>query len=234
VSDGIVGTCSEVERHYVRVQSQPDPGSVRPAAVLQRSLAAVAKREAAGEPYDVTGDFYMSICQDLRLQQIESELTVAAREGFALCAMRARVGAPGQDKGMDMKALSDCFLHLQVLYEKNPATPRQLEFALYRFLMWLGLTAQGASDATAQLNSSLRYACTHTHTHTHTHTRTRARTHTAQFNSSFRYARVSRLFLTCCRSFLMYIWCLMTHHADLRLAYLRYACSNRSIIIYQH
>lgn len=156
VSDGIVGTCTEVERPYERVQSQPDPKTVRPAAVLKRSMQAVARREAAGEPYDDTGDFYMSICQDLRLQQIESELTVAVREGFAVCAMRARVGPPDEDKGMDTKALSDCLLHLHTLYAKNIGQPRQLEFAVYRFLMWLGLTARGAPDATAQLNSSLK------------------------------------------------------------------------------
>jgi len=156
VSDGIVGTCTEVERRYVRVQSQPDPKTVRPASILQRSLQAVARREAAGEAYDDTGDFYMSICQDLRLQQIEDKLTVEAREGFAICAMRARVGLPGEDKGMDTKALSDCLLHLHSLYGKNARQPRQLEFAVYRFLMWLGLTATGAPDATAQLNSSLK------------------------------------------------------------------------------
>ena len=54
VSDGIVGTCSDVERRYVRVQSQPDPASVRPAAVLAEALQAVARREAAGEPYETT------------------------------------------------------------------------------------------------------------------------------------------------------------------------------------
>ena len=156
VSDGIVGTCTEVERRYVRVQSQPDPKTVRPASILQRSLQAVARREAAGEAYDDTGDFYMSICQDLRLQQIEDKLTVEAREGFAICAMRARVGHPGEEKGMDTKALSDCLLHLHSLYGKNARQPRQLEFAVYRFLMWLGLTAKGAPDATAHLNSSLK------------------------------------------------------------------------------
>jgi len=161
VSDGIVGTCAEVERRYVRVQSQPDPGSVRPAPVLQKALLAVARREAAGEPYEDTNDFYMSICQDLRLQQIESELTVAAREGFALCAMRARVGPPGGDKTLDVKALSDCLLHLRALYARNPGQPRQLEFAVYRFLMWLGLAAGGAADTAAQLGMALRDVAAH-------------------------------------------------------------------------
>ena len=156
VSDGIVGTCRDVERRYVRVQSQPDPASVRPAEVLCQSLRAVACREAAGEPYADTGDFYMSICQDLRLQEIENELTVSAREGFALCAMRARVGPPGEDAGMDIKALSDCLLHLQALYSKNPAQPRQLEFTVYRYLMWLGLTVSGGVDTYAQLTASLK------------------------------------------------------------------------------
>lgn len=156
VSDGIVGTCQDIERPYVRVQSQPDPASVRPPEILCQSLHAVACREAAGEPYSDTGEFYMSICQDLRLQEIENDLTVSAREGFALCAMRARVGLPGEEKGMDIKTLSDCFLHLQALYIKNPGQPRQLEFTVYRFLMWLGLTANGVNDTYGQLNTSLR------------------------------------------------------------------------------
>jgi hypothetical protein len=161
VSDGIVGTCTEVERRYVRVQSQPDPGSVRPASVLQKALKAVARREEAGEPYQDTNDFYMSICQDLRLQQIETELTVAAREGFALCAMRARMAPPGEDKTLDVKALCDCFLHLRALYARNPGQPRQLEFDVYRFLLWLGLAARGAADTATQLNLALRDVAAH-------------------------------------------------------------------------
>ena len=156
VSDGIVGTCQEVERRYVRVQSQPEAASVRPVEVLRQSLLAVARREAACEPYADTGDFYMSICQDLRLQGIEDETAVAAREAFALCAMRARVGPPGENAGMDVKTLSDCLLHLNTLYARNPGQPRQLEFAVYRFLMWLGLTASGRSDTYAQLTASLK------------------------------------------------------------------------------
>jgi hypothetical protein len=151
----------EVERSYIRVQSQPNPGTVRPAAVLQKSLEAVARREAAGEPYHVTGDFYMSICQDLRLQQIETELTVAARENFALCAMRARVGPSGEGKSMDIQVLGDCLLHLHTLYEKNPGQIRQLEFSVYRFLMWLGVLSNGANNSSAQLNSSLKALLVH-------------------------------------------------------------------------
>jgi len=156
VSDGIVGTCQQVERRYVRVQSRPEAASVRPVEVLRQSLLAVARREAADEPYVDTGDFYMSICQDLRLQGIEDETAVAAREGFALCAMRARVGPPGENAGMDVKTLSDCLLHLNTLYARNPGQPRQLEFTVYRFLMWLGLTVSGASDTYAQLTASLK------------------------------------------------------------------------------
>ena len=158
VSDGIVGTCSDVERRYVRVQSQPDPASVRPAAVLAEALQAVARREAAGEPYETTSDFYMSICQDLRLQQIENELTVAARESFALCAMRARVGPPDA-RGMDIKALTNCLLSLEDLYKKNPGQQRQIEFAVYGFLLWLGMmVTEGDSGAnTARgLNNALQ------------------------------------------------------------------------------
>lgn len=158
MSDGIVGTCTDVERRYLRVQSQPDPGSVRPAYVLQKALKAVARREAAGEPYQDTHDFYMSICQDLRLQQIETELTVAAREGFALCAMRARVG---EDKTLDVKSLSDCFLHLRMLYARNPGQPRHLEFDVYRLLLWLGLAAGGAAETATQLNLALRDVAAH-------------------------------------------------------------------------
>jgi hypothetical protein len=153
-----VGVCTEVERRYVRVQSQPDPASVRPSDVLRKSLQAVAQREAAGEPYEVTSDFHMSICQDLRLQQIEDGLTVAAREAFALCAMRARVGPPGASKSMDVKTLTSCLLHLQDLYAKNPGQPRQLEFTVYRFLLWLGLVSATPDDSTntMQLHASLK------------------------------------------------------------------------------
>lgn len=146
VSDGIVGTCQEVERRYVRVTSQPDPRTVRPEPVLREALARVQERERKGRDYEECQDLYMSICQDLRLQQLDGPLAIEVRESFAQCAMRARTGPPDGAKGMDVKALSDSLLHLQALYAQHPGQPRELEFALYRMLLWLALAQDAGPE----------------------------------------------------------------------------------------
>ena len=40
----IVGTCTDLEKSYFRLTSEPDPETVRPAAVLVRALAAFKKK----------------------------------------------------------------------------------------------------------------------------------------------------------------------------------------------
>ena len=47
VSEGIVGTCQDVEMSYVRITSHPDPKTVRPEPVLRLALAKVS----ALQPY---------------------------------------------------------------------------------------------------------------------------------------------------------------------------------------
>ncbi|EKX35606.1 hypothetical protein GUITHDRAFT_118206 [Guillardia theta CCMP2712] len=139
VSAGIVGTCQDVEKRYIRVQSQPHPSTIRPERVLKLSLEAVKKREADGEEYEVCHEYYMSICQDLRIQQLEGGFTVEVRENFARCAMRARIG---DKKRLDTKTLGDCLIHLQELYEKNANSGHEVEFGIYRLVLWLGLSLE--------------------------------------------------------------------------------------------
>eukprot|EP00960_Hanusia_phi_P052254 761356-Hanusia_phi.AAC.1 len=139
VSIGIVGTCTEVEKRYIRVQSQPNPSTIRPENVLKLSLDAVKRREESGDEYEVCHEYYMSICQDLRIQQLEGGLTIEVRESFARCAMRARVG---EKKRLDSKTLGDCLIHLQALYEKNAGSGHEVEFEIYKLLLWLGLSLE--------------------------------------------------------------------------------------------
>lgn len=133
VSAGIIGTCEEVEKRYVRLTRQPDPASIRPERVLLKALESVERREREGEKYEARMDSLMAICQDLKLQQINSALTVSVRELMAVYAMRDRTKAKGGGLEIDISSFSDAILHLHSLYEENPGQPRELEFAVYRW-----------------------------------------------------------------------------------------------------
>ena len=137
VSVGIVGTCEEVEKSYVRLTRQPHASSIRPERVLRMSLESVLRREAEGEDYEARMDSLMSICQDLRLQQINNELTVTVRELMAVYALRDRARGKSGKLEVDISSFSDAILHLKTLYEANPGQPRELEFAVYRFAFHL-------------------------------------------------------------------------------------------------
>ena len=45
VSEGIVGTCQDIEMSYVRITSHPDPSTVRPEPVLRLALAKVGDQQ---------------------------------------------------------------------------------------------------------------------------------------------------------------------------------------------
>jgi hypothetical protein len=140
VSAGIVGTCEEVEKSYVRLTRQPHASSIRPERVLRMSLQSVLRREAEGEDYEARMDSLMSICQDLKLQQIDNDLTVTVRELMAVYALRDRARGKSGKLEVDISSFSDAILHLKTLYEANPGQPRELEFAVYRFAFQLSLS----------------------------------------------------------------------------------------------
>lgn len=153
----VTGTCTNADKQYVRLHlysdTQVDPATVRPESVLRESLKLLKLREAEGEIYDSIRDQYMSICQDLKLQGILTPFAIQVRESMAISALRARIGGEQEPK-IDIQTFSDCLLHLSSLYNLNPDQPRELEFAVYRFLFWSAL-ANFRPEETHHVNSAL-------------------------------------------------------------------------------
>lgn len=84
----IIGTCTDLEKPYLRLTSAPDPGTVRPAAVLTRTLAHLLRKYKAKKVgYTWICDQMKSLRQDLTVQRVKSEFTVKVYETHARIAL---------------------------------------------------------------------------------------------------------------------------------------------------
>jgi hypothetical protein len=84
----IIGACTDLEKSYLRLTSAPDPGTVRPLAVLVRTLAHLEKTWANGTAaYTWICDQFKSLRQDLTVQRIRSDFSVKVYEQHARIAL---------------------------------------------------------------------------------------------------------------------------------------------------
>jgi hypothetical protein len=56
---------------------------------------------------------------------------------------------------MDLQTFSDCLLHLLSLYGTNQGQPRELEFAVYRFIFWVALSQQRPEESVHVTSAAL-------------------------------------------------------------------------------
>ncbi|KAF9435893.1 hypothetical protein BGZ76_005310 [Entomortierella beljakovae] len=136
----IVGTNTNLEKNYLRLTSAPDPSTVRPLHVLKETLEFLKRKWSIQENYAYICDQLKSVRQDLTVQRIKNEFTVAVYEIHARIAL---------ERG-DLGEYNQCQTQLKALYElKIPGNV--MEFTAYRILYLLH--TRNPSDIIAMLRS---------------------------------------------------------------------------------
>lgn len=122
----VVGLCQDLEKRYFRLTSAPNPASVRPLAVLERTLEHLKKKWKKENNYGYICDQFKSLRQDLTVQHIKNEFTVNVYEIHARIAL---------EKG-DLGEYNQCQTQLRALYSQNLGG-HPTEFKAYRILYFL-------------------------------------------------------------------------------------------------
>lgn len=126
----IVGTCTDLEKNYLRLTSEPDPARVRPPHVLEQSVDFILDKYHNGATYSYLNTQFKSIRQDLTVQHVQSDLTVR------VYAAHARIAIENSDLG----EFNQCQTQLKYLYDKKKADGPEgydavdLEFTYYRLI----------------------------------------------------------------------------------------------------
>ncbi|ORZ24870.1 SAC3/GANP/Nin1/mts3/eIF-3 p25 family-domain-containing protein [Lobosporangium transversale] len=136
----IVGTSTNLEKRYLRLTEAPDPSTVRPLHVLRETLELLKKKWHNDGNYAYICDQFKSVRQDLTVQRIKNEFTVAVYEIHARIAL---------EKG-DLGEFNQCQTQLKQLYEEN-LPGNVMEFTAYRILYQLH--TRNPSDIIAVMRS---------------------------------------------------------------------------------
>jgi len=122
----IVGTSQEIFKDYLRLTSDPKPEQIRPYHVLQQTLTELKRRWREKVPYNWICSQFKSLRQDLTVQRIKNDFTVAVYEIHARMALEVA----------DMVEYNQCQSSLKGLYELG--IPGNVEeFTAYRILLLL-------------------------------------------------------------------------------------------------
>lgn len=140
----VVGRCQNLEKNYFRLTSAPNPDTVRPLPVLQKTLDLLKKKWKKDNNYGYICDQFKSLRQDLTVQHIRNEFTVNVYEIHARIAL---------EKG-DLGEYNQCQTQLRALYTQQPGG-HSTEFKAYRILYFIHTRNWTAmNDALADLSTA--------------------------------------------------------------------------------
>ncbi|KAI9876964.1 MAG: hypothetical protein M1830_005185 [Pleopsidium flavum] len=122
----VIGRSQDLEKKYFRLTSAPNPDTVRPVLVLEKSLDLLKAKWKQENNYSYICDQFKSLRQDLTVQHIKSEFTVNVYEIHARIAL---------EKG-DLGEYNQCQTQLRALYSQNLGG-HPTEFKAYRILYFI-------------------------------------------------------------------------------------------------
>ncbi|KAL6717088.1 hypothetical protein ACLMJK_005003 [Lecanora helva] len=122
----VIGRCQELEKRYFRLTSAPNPDTVRPLPVLEKTLDLLKKKWKKESNYSYICDQFKSLRQDLTVQHIKTEFTVDVYEIHARIAL---------EKG-DLGEYNQCQTQLRALHSQHLGGHPE-EFKAYRILYLL-------------------------------------------------------------------------------------------------
>ncbi|MCJ1227595.1 hypothetical protein MMC12_004251 [Toensbergia leucococca] len=122
----VVGRCQDLEKRYFRLTSAPNPDTVRPLPVLEKTLEHLKRKWKKENNYSYICDQFKSLRQDLTVQHIKIEFTVNVYEIHARIAL---------EKG-DLGEYNQCQTQLRALYPYNLGG-HPTEFKAYRILYFI-------------------------------------------------------------------------------------------------
>ncbi|KAL8752270.1 MAG: hypothetical protein Q9184_005789, partial [Pyrenodesmia sp. 2 TL-2023] len=122
----VVGRCQDLEKGYFRLTSAPNPDTVRPLPVLEKTLEHLKRKWRQDKNYGFICNQFKSLRQDVTVQRIKNGFTVNAYEIHARIAL---------EQG-DLSEYNQCQTQLRALYaQKLGGHPT--EFLAYRILYLL-------------------------------------------------------------------------------------------------
>lgn len=133
----IIGTCSNLEKQYLRLTSAPDSTTVRPLHILKKTLELLLTKWESERNYTYICDQFKSMRQDLTVQRIKNEFTVKVYETHAKIAIQKA----------DLGEYNQCQAQLKLLYEYN-LPGEVMEFTAYRILYLLHTRNRSEINAT--------------------------------------------------------------------------------------